>query len=100
MTDEGVVPPEVIAGVQQPPRVLTSLSEVTDNMQQHFCQVERGHRLTLPDMISEYNDFPSIVAADSASLDYIPAIFDLQHQMRSYRTVSYTHLTLPTILLV
>eukprot|EP00959_Pyramimonas_sp_CCMP1952_P195772 4093195-Pyramimonas_sp.AAC.1 len=54
-------------------------------MQQHFCQVERGHRLTLPDMISEYNDLPSIVAADSASLDYIPTIFDLQHQMRSYR---------------
>eukprot|EP00959_Pyramimonas_sp_CCMP1952_P396473 8306739-Pyramimonas_sp.AAC.1 len=43
MTDEGVVPPKVIAGVQQPPRGLTSLSEVTDNMQQHFCQVERGH---------------------------------------------------------
>eukprot|EP00959_Pyramimonas_sp_CCMP1952_P295299 6176357-Pyramimonas_sp.AAC.1 len=85
MTDEGVAPPTAIERAQQPPRVLTSHSEVTDSMQQHFCQVERGHRLTLPDMINEYNGLPNIVDPEGASLTYIPTLYDLQHQMRSYR---------------
>eukprot|EP00959_Pyramimonas_sp_CCMP1952_P244517 5111237-Pyramimonas_sp.AAC.1 len=36
-------------------------------------------------MIHEYNGLPNIVDPEGASLTYIPTLFDLQHQMRSYR---------------